>query len=527
MTTRFPRLALCAATALTSLTTLTTLSTGLPAAASTGHRDSSTLHWGDCPTDVEAHPRQRCATLRVPLDYRKPAGRQITIMLSRIRAADPAQRLGTLVINPGGPGVGGLGEPTDRYGENEPRELQDRYDLVGFDARGIRHSTPVSCGLPVPDPLVRYPAPDGSIDHTVAYARQTAAACQRHSADILAHITTANTARDLDRIRAALGEQRISYQGLSYGTYLGAVYATLFPHRTDRFVLDSAIDPNRVGYDFVRLGGLGLTQRLPDLTRWIAQRHETYRLGRTPDQVHRHYRALTATLDATPVVEPQGSVTGNTLRHYTLSILRLREGKGFAQLAQVWRYYTDQSTATTRTTAAVQPTTTTDQANASTDQPNATTDQATTTVPVDNRSAVDFAVSCGDVTWPRDINHYARAVRADRHRFPDEAGRSANITPCAFWPAPAEPPVKVTDRGPRNILILQNRRDPATPWVSGYGLRRVLGHRSAMVSADSGGHGVIGTNKCATDLALRYLTTDEKALPRDQNCPPTPAEPTP
>ncbi|MDI6104090.1 alpha/beta fold hydrolase [Actinoplanes sp. NEAU-A12] len=501
MTIRLLRLTLCATIA------LITLSTGAPAAAATVHPDGSTLRWGDCPTDVTAHPRQQCAALLVPLDYRRPHGRQITITLSRIRAADPARRLGTLVLNPGGPGVGGLSEPSDRYGPSEPPELRDRYDLVGFDARGIRHSTPVTCGLPAPNPLVRYPAPDGSIEHTISYAKQTADACRRHSADVLPHITTANTARDLDRIRAALGEQRISYLGLSYGTYLGAVYATLFPHRTDRVVLDSAIDPDRVGYDFVRLGALGLAQRLPDATRWIADRHQTYRLGRTPEQVHRRYRALTAALDSAPVAHPQGPLTGNWLRHYTLSMLRLRETAGFADLAEIWQYLAERSTATAPVTTRA-------------DQPIALT-------PTDNRKAVELAVGCGDVAWPRDINHYIRAVRADRHRFPDDAGRSANITPCAFWPAPVEAPVRVADRGPRNILILQNLRDPATPWTSGYGLRRALGHRSTMISADSGGHLVIGTNQCATNLALRYLTTDARTLPRDQNCPPTPAGPTP
>ncbi|HEX8347186.1 MAG TPA: alpha/beta hydrolase [Actinoplanes sp.] len=502
MTARFLRLTVCAATA------AATLSTGLPAAAATGHVEDSTLHWGACPADLKAHHKQRCAGLRVPLDYSRPDGRQITITLSRIRAGHPARRLGTLVLNPGGPGIGGLGEPSARYGKGEPKELRERYDLVGFDARGVRHSSPITCGLPAPDPLVRYPASDGSIGHTVAYARRAANACLRRSADTLQHITTANTARDLDRIRAALGEERISYVGLSYGTYLGAVYATLFPHRTDRFVLDSAIDPNRVGYDFVRLGGLGVAQRLPDATAWIAERDATYGLGRTADEVHQGYRELTTALDTTPIAHPQGPITGNWLRHYTLTMLRLPDTEGFADLAAGWQYLAGQTTRASRG--------------------GGTFERPITAVPDDNQQAVVHAVTCGDVAWPRDVNHYARAVEADRLTFPDDAGRSANITPCAFWPAPVEAPVKVTDHGPRNILILQNRRDPATPWVSGHGLHHALGRRSALISADSGGHGVIGTNECATDLALQYLTTDDPgALLTDQDCPAADADPKP
>ncbi|HYN97797.1 MAG TPA: alpha/beta fold hydrolase, partial [Pilimelia sp.] len=283
---------------------------------------TAALRWGPCPVDVAAHPAQRCADLSVPMDYRDPGGRPLTIRISRIPAADPARRLGTLVLSPGGPGIGGLDEPADRYREDEPAELRDRYDLVGFDGRGIRHSSPITCRLAGPVPLMRYPAPDGSITHTVAHARRAARSCERHAGDLLPHLTTANTARDLDRIRAALGEARISFKGLSYGTYLGAVYATLFPHRTDRVVLDSAVDPRRVWYDFIRLGGAGLAERLPDLTAWIAARPDTYRLGSTAGEVGRRYRAITAGLDAAPRPYPGVTIDGNWLRAVT------REGLG-------------------------------------------------------------------------------------------------------------------------------------------------------------------------------------------------------
>ena len=95
--------------------------------------------------------------------------------------------------------------------------------------------------------------------------------------------------------------------------------------------------------------------------------------------------------------------------------------------------------------------------------------------PVDHSVAVEYAVMCGDATWPRAVRFYRAAVRNDRQRFPDDAGRSANITPCACWPAPLQNPVQVHDRGPRNILVVQNRRDPATPWESGLGMRRAFG----------------------------------------------------
>lgn len=503
MRSPLPHLTLAAVTALTSL------SGTQPAAAASTATIAPALRWGPCP--IELDPVPECADLPVPLDYRHALGRQITIKISRIRAADPARRLGTLVISPGGPGVGGLEQPSELADpESQPAELRNRYDLVGFDARGIRYSSPVSCGLPVQDGRLRYPAPDGSIDHAVRYARHAADMCRAHAGDVLPYITTANTARDLDRIRAALGEDKISFMGLSYGTYLGAVYASRYPQRTDRFVLDSALDPNRVWYDFVRLGRLGLQQRLPDLTRWIADRDGTYHFGHTQNQVLHRYRRLVAALDADPQPYRGITVDGNWLRDVTRDALKYPDNSPMRPIANLW---TDLITPATNAETAPR-------GAAETAPRGAAGAGATsaTAVADDNQQTMGYAVQCGDAAWPRDIGSYARAVRADRHRFPDEAGRSANITACAFWSNPVEAPTRVTGHGPRNVLILQNRRDPATPLISGQGMRSALGQRATMIIADAGGHGVISNNDCATEIALRYLTADARELPADGRC---------
>lgn len=156
--------------------------------------------------------------LQVPLDYRRPGGRQITVAVSRIPAADPATRRGVLLLNPGGPGGEGLDTPSEAGPAGEP--LLAAYDLIGCDPRGVGHSTPVTCGLTEAQltPPLPYPAPDGSIAANVAFARSAAAACAARSGDLLPYITTANTARDMDRIRQALGTSRLSYYGDSYGT---------------------------------------------------------------------------------------------------------------------------------------------------------------------------------------------------------------------------------------------------------------------------------------------------------------------
>ncbi|MGH8186976.1 MAG: alpha/beta fold hydrolase, partial [Steroidobacteraceae bacterium] len=188
-----------------------------------------------------------CGTLNVPLDYRNPNGRTIDIAVSRIKSSRPDLRRGVLLLNPGGPGAQGLDMP--RAGLILfPQSVSTRYDLIGFDPRGIGRSNPVSCGLSALVTLQIFPPLEqpGGFQATADFMRNAADACAAVSGDLLPFITTRNTARDMDRLRQALGEQKISYLGYSYGTYLGTVYAQLFPTRTDRFVLDSAVNPNAV-----------------------------------------------------------------------------------------------------------------------------------------------------------------------------------------------------------------------------------------------------------------------------------------
>lgn len=466
------------------------------------------LAWGACPPaepDFPRDPRMRCAALRAPLDYRSPHGRQITITISRLPAAKPSLRRGILLTNPGGPGVSGLDQPGP-LAEVLPAEVVARYDLIGFDPRGVGASTPVTCGLPAavpPELIPGYPTSSGSIARNVAFARNTARSCAEHSGGLLPHITTANTARDMDRIRAALGERKLSYLGYSYGTYLGAVYTTLFPQHSDRIVLDSAIDPKLVWYDVWRTWGQSVAVRLPDFTTWAAARDDVYHLGSNAAEVQRTYDRLARTLDSDPREVPDGdAITGNQFRELTRSYLY--SDFFFPELADVWQFLADPEA----------------------EPPALTVESATAGMPApaDNHYAALFAVVCGDASWPRDPAVYARNVAVDRRAWPLTAGMPANIWPCAFWPyRPVEPPVNVTASGPRNVLILQNLRDPATSLRSGTGLRAALGRRAAFVTQDAGDHGILGARSgpCVDAITTAFLTTG--ALPgRDRRCPAPP-----
>ncbi|MEU6484950.1 alpha/beta hydrolase [Streptomyces sp. NPDC046887] len=463
--------------------------TGAPAPA-TGA--SEPLRWGPCPQPTTS-PTLRCATLKVPLDYRHPGGRRIEIALSRLPSENPAQRRGVLLTNPGGPGGPGLAHPADLAAAKLPRSVLDAYDLIGFDPRGTGRSTPVTCHLtPAQQQRGAFPVyARGPADVTreASYARTVARRCATSStAWMLPHTTTANTARDMDRIRAALGESTVSYLGHSYGTQLGAAYATLFPRRGDRIVLDSVLGPG--GYDVTafRALGRGMEDRFPDFAAYAAA-HPEYGLGSTPARVTATYHALARRLDARPVE----GVDGTVFRALTFQGLYV-DGL-MPVLARTW-----QGLAKGRLEPGVLP-------------PNQ-----------ENAMAARLYVLCADSRWPRKLGTYRLNVLVDRLRHPLIGASTANITPCAFWPDQhREPPVRISDRGPSNILLVQNERDPGTPLTGAQRMRRALGERARMVTADQGGHGVypFGRNSCANDAATAFLTTGRRPA-GDLACPAEP-----
>lgn len=460
-----------------------------------------TLRWGPCPekdgtrkagaAGADAASRLECSTLKVPLDYRHPDGRKIDIAVSRLASKDPAKRRGALLTNPGGPGAPGLDYPVLLAASGLPKSVLDSYDVIGFDTRGVGRSTRVTCDQTKPQlrrgafPAYAHSAADVTKEAT--YARTIARQCATsRSAWMLPHTTTANVARDMDRIRAALGEDKISYLGASYGTRLGAVYATLFPHRGDRIVLDSNVGAG--GYDRTafRQFARGMHDRFPDFAAYAAK-HPEYGLGRTPVQVTATYYRLTARLTAHPV----GTTDGMQFRGLTFE--RLYSNASLPALAKAWQALAQGK--------PVPPTSPLD-------------DEA------ENTAAARHHVVCADSRWPRSLNTYQRAAAADRLRYPMLGGSTGSITPCAFWPRKGiEKQVTVGDRGPSNVLMVQNERDPGTPLASAKTLRHALGQRARMVTADQGGHGLypFGTNTCANDATTAFLTTGHRPA-EDLNC---------
>ncbi|MFL6072062.1 MAG: alpha/beta fold hydrolase [Mycobacteriales bacterium] len=292
-----------------------------PASATAGPtRDTPGVSWQACPSysdDIlraigigdpqlararELLDRMECGTVTVPLDYAQPRGRKITVAITRLKAVDQGRRLGSLAINPGGPGGSGYLTPLQFMMLNDAdAHLNDRYDLIGFDPRGVGYSTKVECALsggvdlPGTGPVTEAQART-IFDAGVAANRD----CAASDPAFLGQLTTLNVARDLDSVRAALGERRISFLGVSWGTSLGAVYRSNFPGHVGRMFLDSVADPNFRLDDFQAKRAAATERDFSRMAAWLAERAGTYQLGDTADEVTATVRALREDYDAHP-----------------------------------------------------------------------------------------------------------------------------------------------------------------------------------------------------------------------------------
>ena len=271
-----------------------------PAAGSSGTA-AAALHWRSCSAGGAS---LQCASLRVPLDYARPGGRTITLALSRVAATAPAsQQQGDLLVNPGGPGASGLGLAASVADGLSPGVAAD-YNIIGFDPRGVGSSVPaLSCDPSFFSGLRPDYIPSGAAAERtlISRARSYAADCEKRDGWLLPYMTSQDAARDMDSIRAALGVPKISYFAYSYGTYLGQVYATLFPHHLRRMVLDSTVDPTGAWYADNIAQDYAFEGRMEAFFAWVAAHNAIYGLGGTRNAVDQAWYRARARLQAHPV----------------------------------------------------------------------------------------------------------------------------------------------------------------------------------------------------------------------------------
>ncbi|ARI50941.1 hydrolase [Streptomyces sp. S8] len=475
--------------------------TASPATA-TGALDPYTRQkprWKRC--EASAPAEFQCATIQVPLDYRAPGGKRLDLAISRIKSTAPGTRHGVLLSNPGGPGGPGIYMPL-ALKEELPASVTRKYDLIGFDPRGVGESSPVSCNLTLEEEDWLRPYKKETFTKDVAWARKVAEKCRAKSGGVLPHITTRNTARDLDVLRAVLGEKKLSYLGYSYGTYLGAVYTQLFPGRVDRFVLDSAVDPARAWRGMVQWWAEGAEPAFDRWTEWAAARSETYGLGDTPKKVDRTFWELIARADRKPVEFDGMRLTGDDIRGGM-------RGAVFSPKAATEAFVELKKAADGRPASAAKATALTGVAGSA---------RQAAGVPDDNMTAGFWAVVCGDnsAAWPRNPERYRQDAIADKGRYPLFGDFASSIKPCAFWNASVEPATEVDNKV--GSLIVQNEWDSQTPLPSAQALHTVM-KRSKMVTVLGGeGHGVYPSgNSCTDGTVTGYLLTG-KLPARDVTC---------
>ncbi|MFF9428525.1 alpha/beta hydrolase [Streptomyces sp. NPDC014746] len=459
-------------------------------------------HWKRC--EAAGPANFQCATLTVPLDYARPGGKKLPIAVSRIKATDPRKRHGVLLLNPGGPGGPGLDMP-QWMGPELPTAVKERYDLIGFDPRGVGQSSPVTCGMNDEELNWQRPYKAATFAKDVRWARTVADKCRAKAGDVLPHLTTRNTARDMDLIRTVLGERKVSYLGYSYGTYLGAVYTQMFPQRADRFVLDSAVDPQRIWRGMIQVWAEGAEPAFKRWTTWTAERHATYKLGATPAAVGKTFWDLVARADRKPIDFQGTLLSGDDIRAGRAMFF---DAKGAAEAIAELKKAAEgtPSAAPSRRSASPRP----------------VPPSFARAVPADNGEAAFWSVACADTrAWPRDPEQYRRDAIRDKVRYPLYGDFASNILPCAFWKNGSEPATKVDNRV--GALVLQNEWDSQTPLVSGQGLHRSMKGSRMVTVLDGQGHGVYGSKSCADKTATAYLTTGR--LPAaDLTCRATPAQ---
>ncbi|TDD81119.1 alpha/beta hydrolase [Actinomadura rubrisoli] len=443
----------------------------------------------------------RCADVTVPLDYARPDGRTITIAISRLAAADRAHRIGTMILNGGGPGPAIDMPPFMRalMGKAGPR-----YDLIGLDPRSLGRSAPVDCDWPSGTWIKSAGESRRSFVRAVAFAKDLAGRCARTNAGLLPHISTRNIARDMDIVRGALGERKISYNGGSYGTYLGGVYAAMFPGRLDRTVLDSSVDPARWNPRLLMGTESANEHALAGWAAWAAKRNAAYGLGDTREEVLATVRGVIRASAREPLKVGRHRVDDGLVPVVLFNRLDSDEDEpraGLAASVQVLRKAAVDGSA----------------------EPTKDLDEELTFLLTGAESRYgsgQSAILCGDVAAPRDPEVYWRDVQRHRKDSPFFAGVTYNINPCAFWPVqPAEKPTEIGGALP--ALMVAATGDTRTDYAGSQGLHRLLGG-SRMITLPADVHAPYQSgypNTCVNERVNGYLATG--TLPaRDLTCAP-------
>jgi pimeloyl-ACP methyl ester carboxylesterase len=465
---------------------------GSAADGPTARMATESVDWAPCPPGDSLLENAECADVTVPLDYAKPNGKKISVAISRIKHTAPdSDYRGVLLTNPGGPGGSGL-DLNGLLAELLPPEVAATYDLIGFDPRGVGSSTPaLTCDPSFADPVRPDYVPASAQEEQVWVdkSRNYAQACAEKFGWLLPHMRTTEVARDMDGIRAALGADKINYYGFSYGTYLGATYGTLFPHRVSRMVLDGNVDVRNVWYDAQLEQDKAFERNIKLYFAWIAKFDSVYHLGATEAAVEKAYFDLRADAERNPI----GGKIGPDELDDTVLTAGYTVG-WYERQAQAFSDFINDGNPDTLVGLY---------------------DDFVAT-PDDNGFAVYLAVQGADAPWPRKWKTWHKdAVKLfDAGNTFETWGNVWFNAPVAFWAVDGGPRLKINGNGMPPALLVQSTLDAATPYPGGEEMHKLLPSR---LIAEIGGKthaNTLNGNACLDDQVAAYLAIG--ALPADR-----------
>ncbi|MFD4971272.1 alpha/beta fold hydrolase [Streptomyces sp. NPDC058424] len=466
---------------------------------------AGSVEWAPCPGGDpvlgDMLKGLECGSVQVPLDYGAPRGRKISLALTRAKHTAPDSEYKGVVVLNRGQWPGGIGRdlPT-RYAQGTTglaKDVGDAYDWIGFDPRGVGASEPaVVCdsdyldpGHAQPDPV---PATPTAEQEWVERARAYAESCGDKYGDVLKHLGTEDAARDLDQMRIALGQEKITYFGTDWGTYLGSVYASMFPHQVKRMVLDSVVRPSGVGYQNDLRKNVTSERNAGIFFAWVAKYDDVYHLGTTAAEVEANYYKGQDALSAAPLDGRIGAAEWADI--FEPVVYRSWTWLSRAKMLSDWVVHEDP----TSLRAGYSP----------------------PGFPHQNRHAMTNAVNCVDGPWPRDWNRWHR----DYSRQYDAGNRFLTWTnawysaPCAFWPEPAKNKPRQVGNGAVDVLLVQPQFDNAHG-VAGAVETHALFPNSRLV-LEKGGHNVgaalsANNNACLNTYVGDYLRDGTRPASRN------------
>lgn len=450
--------------------------------ATTAAAGTAALSWTPC----AENPAVECATLAVPVDWDHPRGPRIDLALARTKATDPAARIGSLVFDPGGPGGSGVRDIV----EQRPRfsaDLARRFDIVGFDPRGVARSHPIICSyelaLREPYPIMRSQA---EFDARLAYNEQVRQDCRARTGPLFDHVDTGSVVRDLDALRAALGENKLTYYGVSYGTLIGQLYAERYPGRVRALALDSNMDHSLGTAAFLETEAWAAEDSFDEFVSWCDGHPECALHGR---DVRSLWSGLLARADRGELHYPDAPDIPLTALALTWEVYGKLYGPDWADVA-AYLVSVDSGTAPVRPLAGEDP-------------------------EVYNNPTQIF---CEDYRLPiRDYQDFVRlqrrsaAVAPDMRMSPLAIGMTVS---CLGGPEPIpNPQHRLRVHGSPTLLMGNALHDPATGYSWALGTAEQLGRTARLLTYEGWGHGIYGRGACTSGTIDRYLTS--LALPAE------------